>query len=318
MICVCSRGRELRSRIAAISLVKYLLRQASFTWALHHILHLTHYVSCLRWQRNHASLYDFTILYNSPPHLPKLVAFLQNQLHSVLVSHATRRPPVQAFRPTLEAFEPPSLSPPVQQNHHLLTGCSVAMDDEATQEPPAQSGQLSLQTSSATASADQPIIATSFPQFAFLPEEIRRLIWQYACIPTRMQFLQFPTYCALPRVGRLDDPADAPKFNYDGVRDDLAMLIANSENYQQQWSVPGCHKFRRFFWRRDLNGLSAVCPESRDVYFNLVKHTEQNRLTIKKGVHVNDSFDIFHFSTRNPLKFVTAFLLNMRPRLRRK
>ncbi|KAK7718639.1 hypothetical protein SLS64_002599 [Diaporthe eres] len=190
------------------------------------------------------------------------------------------------------------------------------MDDDATQEPPAQSGQLSLQTSSATASADQPIIATSFPQFAFLPEEIRRLIWQYACIPTRMQCLQFPTYCALPRVGRLDDPADAPKFNYDGVRDDLAMLIANSENYQQQWSVPGCHKFRRFFWRRDLNGLSAVCPESRDVYFNLVKHTEQNRLTIKKGVHVNDSFDIFHFSTRNPLKYVTAFLLNMRPRLR--
>lgn len=192
------------------------------------------------------------------------------------------------------------------------------MADDTTQEPPAQSGQLSLQTSSATASADQPIIATNFPQFAFLPEEIRRLIWQYACIPTRMHYLQFPKYCNLPQAGLLHDPADAALFHYDGARDDLAMLIADSENYQQQWNVPGCHKFRRFFWRRDLNGLSAVCPESRDVYLNLVKHVEQSRLTIKKGVHVNDCFDIFHFSTRNLHRYLATFLLNMRPRLRRK
>lgn len=192
------------------------------------------------------------------------------------------------------------------------------MADDATQEPPAQPGQLSLQTSSATASADQPTIATSFHRFALLPEEIRRLIWQYACIPTRMHYLQFPRHCNLMPVGHLHDPADAPSFVYDGVRDDLAMLIANSENYQQQWNVPGCRKHRRFFWRRDLDGLSAVCPESREIYLSLVKHAEQSRLTIKKGVHVNDSFDIFYFSTRNFHDYSTTFLLNLRPRLRRK
>lgn len=191
------------------------------------------------------------------------------------------------------------------------------MADDATQEPPAESGQLPLKTSPATASAEQPTIATSFPQFAFLPEEIRRLIWVQACFPTRIHFLDFPRTCTLPPVGSVSDPADAPHVYKHGVRDDLAMLIANSENYKQQWSVPGCHKFRRFYWRRDFNRLSAVCPEARDIYLSLI-NDEQSQLALKNKVHVNTSFDIFHFSSSDLNKDETTFLLNMRPRLCRK
>lgn len=188
------------------------------------------------------------------------------------------------------------------------------MADDETQEPLAESGQLSLQTSPATANAPLPTIATSFPQFAFLPEEIRRLIWQNACFPTRTHFLEFPRTCILPPVGSVSDPADAPDLHSNGVRDDLAMLIANAENYPQQWSVPGCHKFRRFYWRRDFNKLSAVCPEARDVFISLV-NDEKSQLALKKKVHVNPSFDIFHFYSSIRNRDDTTFLLTMRPRL---
>ena len=192
------------------------------------------------------------------------------------------------------------------------------MADDAMQNLPADSGQSSLQTSSATASvADQPTIAASFHRFAFLPEEIRRLVWQQACFPTRVHFLKFPSYCTLPRVGFVEDPADAPSLNYDGVRDDLAMLIANSDNYKQSWGVPGSRKFRRFYWRRDFNGLGAVCPEARDVYLSLI-NDEQSQLALKKTVIVNDSLDIFHFSSSISNEDDATFLLTMRPKLCRK
>jgi hypothetical protein len=189
------------------------------------------------------------------------------------------------------------------------------MADDATQEPAAEPGQGSVQTSSATATADQPTAATSFPLFAFLPEEIRRMIWQHACFPTRIHYLGFPKTCILPPVGLLSDPARAPHLTYDGVRDDLAMLIANSDNYKQQWSVSGCNKFRHFYWRRDLNRVGAACPEARDAYLNLVN---QNSVAIKKGIHVNESFDIFHFSSLVSNRDLTTFLLTLRPRLCRK
>lgn len=192
------------------------------------------------------------------------------------------------------------------------------MANEAANGPPAELSQLPLRPSSATAGADQPTIATTFHQFAFLPEEIRRLVWQYACIPTRMHLLQFPRRCTLPGIGGLTDPADAPNLSYDGVRDDLAILIGDSELFQQRWNVPGRHKFRHFFWRRDLNGLSAVCPESREVYLDLAKHVLQSRLTIRKGVHVNESLDIFQLSDRSWYRCSRSFLLNLRPRLCRK
>ena len=208
-----------------------------------------------------------------------------------------------------------SSAPPSKKNHCITTEWSTAMADDATQEPAAEPGQGSLQTSSATATADQPTAATSFPLFAFLPEEIRRMIWQHACFPTRIHYLGFPKTCTLPPVGLLSDPARAPHLTYDGVRDDLAMLIANSDNYKQQWSVSGCKKFRSFYWRRDLNRVGAVCPEARDAYLNLVN---QNSVAIKKGIHVNESFDIFHFSSLVSNRDLTAFLLTLRPRLCRK
>lgn len=194
------------------------------------------------------------------------------------------------------------------------------MADDAAQEIPAEPGQLSLQTLPATADADQPIIATSFPKFAFLPEEIRRLIWQHACYPTRIHFLEFPRACTLPPVGPVSDPADAPHLHFHGVRDYLAMLIANSDNHPQQWSAPGCRKHRQFYWRRrDFNGISAVCPEARDVFLSLV-NDERSQLALKKKVNVNDSFDIFHFSSPNRFsnRDETTLLLNLRPRLSRK
>lgn len=189
------------------------------------------------------------------------------------------------------------------------------MAHDATKESHVDPGELSPRSSPATVRAVQPAIATSFPRFASLPEEIRRLIWQHACLPIKMHFLRFPNHCSLPGVGQLTNPVDAPSFGYDGVRDDLAILIRNSENYQNKWGIPGCRKFRRFFWRRDLNFISAVCPEARDVYLNLAN---QNRLELKKGAVVNESRDIFHFSSHNYQKHETMFLLTMRPRISRK
>lgn len=202
-----------------------------------------------------------------------------------------------------------------------MMNSSIAMPDKATDGSPAEPGQLSPMPSSATASADkQPTIATSFHQFAFLPEEIRRLIWEQACIPTRMRFLLFPKSCSLPRVGLLDDPADAPNFNYHGIRDDLAVLIASSENFQNKWTVPGCFKFASFFGSpgRDVNRISGVCPEARDVYLSLTNQIEQRRARTQEGVHVNESFDIFRFSGGGSPRELTTFLLTMRPRLSRK
>lgn len=188
------------------------------------------------------------------------------------------------------------------------------MADEAANEPPAEMGQLPLRPSSATASADQPTIATSFHRFALLPEEIRRLIWEQACIPTKIQFLVFAGLGALPRVGQLEDPADAPDFNYPGVHDDLAALIACSADFTERWTVERRREFRKFFWCCDLNRISAVCPESRKVYHNLANYIRQSRVKIQERVHVSESFDIFHFSGYA----VPASLLTMRPRLCRK
>lgn len=188
------------------------------------------------------------------------------------------------------------------------------MADEAANEPPAELGQLPLRPPPATASADQPTIATSFHRFALLPEEIRRLIWEQACIPTKLQFLDFSGPHGLPRVGRLEDPADAPIFNYPGVHDDLAALIASAADFPEKWTVERPRKFRKFFWCCDLNRISAVCPESRKVYHNLANYIRQSRLKIQERVHVSDSCDIFHFSG----SATPASLLIMRPRLCRK
>lgn len=189
------------------------------------------------------------------------------------------------------------------------------MADDVTQEDPADSGQSSLQTSAATANAaDQPTVATTFHRFALLPEEIRRMIWRYACFSMRIHFFEFPDACHLPPVGLLSDPSQAPLIPYNGVVNDLAMLIANSENHTQQWKVPGPHRLRNFYWRRDLSRIGSVCPEARDAFLSLVN--EQNRLAIKKNVTVNDSIDVFHFSSGYSWSITN--LLNMRPRLSRK
>lgn len=191
------------------------------------------------------------------------------------------------------------------------------MADDETQDAPADPGQSALQTSSATANAaDQPTVATSFHLFAFLPEEIRRMIWRYACFSMRIHFFEFPCYCLLPPVGALSDPAQAPLQPYYNVLDDLAMLIANSENFTQQWVVPGPHRLRQFYWRRDLSRVGSICPEAREAYLSLVN--EQSRLTIKKNVTVNDSIDVFHFPSPSHRGPETPLLLNMRPRLSRK
>lgn len=188
------------------------------------------------------------------------------------------------------------------------------MADEAGNEPSAELGQLPLRLSMATASADQPIIATSFHRFALLPEEVRRLIWEQACIPTKIQFLGFSGRCVVPRVGLLQDPADAPNFNYPGVHDDLAALIASAANSQEKWTVERRRKFRKFFWCCDLNRIGAVCPESRRVYHNLANYIRQSRVKIQEKVHVSESFDIFHFSGYA----APDSILTMRPRLCRK
>lgn len=190
------------------------------------------------------------------------------------------------------------------------------MADDEPQDAPADPGQSALQTSSATANAaDQPTVATSFHRFAFLPEEIRRMIWRYACFSMRIHFFEFPDSCLLPPVGLLSNPVQAPLIPYNGVLNDLAMLIANSENYTQRWKVPGPHRLRNFYWRRDLSRIGSVCPEAREAYLSLVN--EQNRLAIKRNVTVNVSIDVFHFSSEYS-NATTAFLLNMRPRLSRK
>lgn len=208
-----------------------------------------------------------------------------------------------------------SPSDPIKRHHHRHFGNSfITMADEAANEPPAELGQLPLRPSSTMASVDQPTIATSFPQFALLPEEIRRVIWEQACIPIRMQCLRFPSKCGLPRAGQLDDPADAPNFNYPGIRDDLAAIITTSKQLRRNWAVPGCDKFRNFYWFRDLNKIGGVCPESRDAYLKLGK----SRVKLREGIHVSESFDIFHFSSSGSHRNSATCLLTMWPRLSRK
>lgn len=222
---------------------------------------------------------------------------------------------IDAFK----TFEPPSSKQATRPHHQNLTPSIIAMADDPIKEPPDQPDQLSLQTSPATAgAADQPVIATSFHAFALLPEEIRRQIWQYASISTRMHVLKFPNFCLLPPAGPLEDPTLASHYNYAGIADDLAMLISNSDNYPSTWHVPRCLKFRKFFWRCDLNRIGAVCPEAREAYLSFRQQAEHSRLKLSKGVHVNDSFDIFHFSESTILPATATFLLTMRPRLRRK
>lgn len=262
-----------------------------------------------------SQLYSFVI--RSFPPFQAQLSHPRNEFVNV-AWRLPNKPPSTNVIVAFKTFEPPSSKQATRPHHQNLTPSIIAMADDPTQEPADQSDPSPLQISSVTAgAADQPVIATTFHAFALLPEEIRRQIWKYASISTRMHVLEFPRECHLPPAGPLEDPTDVIMYNYAGIHDDLAMLISNSDNYPSTWHVPRCLKFRKFFWRCDLNRIGAVCPEAREAYLSFRQQAEHSRLKLSKGVHVNDSFDIFHFS-ESVLFPTPAFLLTMRPRLRRK
>jgi hypothetical protein len=118
------------------------------------------------------------------------------------------------------------------------------MADDDAQQHAVEADETSLQASSVTATStvDRPIGAASFPKFAAYPEEIRRMIWQRACLPARMHYLELPKRCTLPAVGLLSDPACASHHmsNHPGICDGLAPVLGEMQRFirsSEDWKV---------------------------------------------------------------------------------
>lgn len=164
----------------------------------------------------------------------------------------------------------------------------------------------------------------TFPQFSFLPEEIRRMIWMEAMKgPPRVHFLSLGPSLQLQYPGRLQDPADATKFKHAALGRELGVIVDTCTHsfHEEQWRMPGCRKYNRFF--HFATPLNSVCPESQGVVQRYKKKQREKGLVFKKGcrARVHESHDIFCFrgeAWRMPLFFPgpkTTCLLTTRPRL---